>query len=162
LLFKEAIVEPITATIVTALASGAAAAAKNVATSAIKDAYAALKQLITDRYRKASPFVEAIEANPTSEPEQKVLANQLGAANADPQLEESALTLLKALEDLHDDPRAQAVLDFKKLRAAKNFELTDIEFSGTLLHADDANFEGDFKATQLRQRRSSEAQPEKN
>lgn len=60
--------------------------------------------------------------------------------------------LAGALEELKDEPRARAVLDFDKLRAARSFELNDIEFSGTLLRAGDAAFEGDFKATGLRQR----------
>lgn len=154
--------EPITATIVTALASGAAVAAKDVATTAIKDAYSGLKRIIVDRYSKAGPFIEAVEANPTSEPEQKVLASQLAPATGDPELKEAASRLLQALADLQEDPRAQAVLDFRKLRAAKSFELTDIDFSGTLLRADEANFEGDFKATQLRQRGSADSDIRKN
>ncbi len=69
--------DPITISIVTALAAGAVAGAKDIATSAVKDAYTGLKQVIHDRYRKAAPFVEAVEANPTSKPEQQDLANQL-------------------------------------------------------------------------------------
>jgi hypothetical protein len=141
--------EPVTTTIVTALASGAVAAAKNIATDAVRDAYAALKRLIIDRYHKAGPFVEAVESNPTSEAEQKVLSNQLASAEIDSQLKESALALLNALEELRQDPHAQAVFDFGKLRAARNFELNDIEFSGTLLRADEASFEGDFKVEHL-------------
>jgi hypothetical protein len=143
--------DPISVSIVTALAAGALAAAKEVATAGVKDAYQGLKRLITDRYQKAGPFVEAVEANPASEPEQKVLANQMPHAESDPALKAATVKLLQLLEELQNDSRAQAVFDFKKLRAAKNFELNDIEFSGTLLRADDANFEGDFKATKLRQ-----------
>jgi hypothetical protein len=50
-----------------------------------------------------------------------------------------------------DNPKAQAVFDFGKLRAAKNFELNDIQFFGTLLRAEEANFEGDFTATGISQ-----------
>lgn len=143
--------EPITATIVAAIAGGAAAAAKDVATSAVKDAYLAVKHLITERYKKAAPFVEAVESNPTSEPEQKVLANQLASAAADPDMKQAALALIDALEELRGDSRASAVLDFGKLKAARGFKLTDIEFAGTLLRADEAEFQGDFEATGLRQ-----------
>lgn len=143
--------EPVTITIVTALAAGALAAAKDVATSAVKDAYAGLKKLIIDRYHKAGPLVAAIEAQPTSKNDQKLLSTHLTQTEADPNLKQSAVALLQALEALREDPRAQAVFDFGKLRAAKNFELNDIEFSGTLLRANEATFEGDFKATQLRQ-----------
>ena len=152
--------EPITVSIVAALAAGAAAAAKDVASTAVKDAYAALKQLLITRYRKTEPFVEAVEADPMSEPEQKVLSKQLDSVTPDNDLKDAVARLLGALEELRNDPRAEAVFDFDKLRAAKNFELSDVEFGGTLLRARDATFEGDFKATHLRQ--GSSADPAKN
>jgi len=145
-------VEPVSLSIVTALAAGAIAAAKDVATSTVKDTYAALKRLIVDRNKKAAPFVEAVEANPTSAPEQQVLSKQIAGAADDPELKKTAAALLEALEGLKNNPRAAALFDFGKLRAAKNFELTDIETSGTVLKADDATFDGDFKATNIRQK----------
>lgn len=144
--------EPITTTIVTALAAGAVAAGKDVATSAIKSAYEALKGAIARRFGKAVPFVEAVEANPESEPEKQVLANQLAGAAGVEELKELAVKLLEAVEQLRNEPRAQALFDFKKLSAAKNFELSNIETFGTLLRADEANFTGDFKATGIRQK----------
>ena len=147
--------DPISISIVTALSAGAVAAAKDVATSAIKDAYSALKKVITEKFHKSAPFVDALEADPTSEPEQQVLAKQLQGAGKDNDIKELVTSLLKALETLETDPGAQAMFDFKKLRAARNFELSDIEFSGPLMVVhEDANFEGDFKATKLRQKPS--------
>lgn len=154
--------EPITISIVTALAAGAAAAAKDVATKAITDAYAALKHLVIARYQKAEPFIEAVEGNPTSAPEQKVLSNQLASVTADGELKDAVTRLLSALEELRTEPRAQAVFDFDKLKAAKNFELSNIEFDGTLLRAREATFDGDFKAANLRQGKSTPRAPEKN
>ncbi len=142
--------EPISLSIVTALTAGAIAAAKDVASTAVKDAYAALRKYLLDRYQKAGPFVEAVVADPTSEPEQKVLANQLKEAQSDPEAKKLAEALLDALQELKHDPRTQAVFDFGRLSAAKNIDLFDIEFSGTLLRADEATFE-DFKATNIRQ-----------
>jgi hypothetical protein len=147
--------DPFFVSIVTALSAGALAAAKDVATSAVKDAYQGLKKLVTDRYQHAAPAVAAVEAHPDSEQKQKDLAVQLSAAAPAPDPEQiKAMTqkLLQAIEDLRREAPAQteAMFDFKKLRAAKNFELSDIEFSGTILRADEANFEGDFKATGLR------------
>jgi hypothetical protein len=146
--------DPFSVSIVTALAAGAVASAKDIATKAVKDAYAGLKQLIVDRYAKTAPFVDAVEAHPTSTPEQEVLANQLQQAKDDPQLKDLTSALLRALEDLRNDHRAQAVFDFGRLRAARNFELSDIDFSGAFFRADEATFEGDFKATNLRQNSS--------
>ena len=139
--------DPITVTIVSALAAGAAAAAKDVATDVIKDAYAGLKRLIIDRYQRAAPFADAVEADPASEPEQKVLGKQLDQAGApeDDDLKAAAQALLNELESLRSEPRAAAMFDFDRLRAARNFEL-DIEGIGQVLRAGDATFEGDFKA----------------
>jgi hypothetical protein len=139
--------DPVTITIVAALAAGATAGITKVTTSAIEDAYAGLKRVITDRYHKAVPFVEAVQADPTSKPEQTVLARQLeriGAANDD-QLKAAAQALLDALESLRSEPRVAAMFDFDQLRAARNFEL-DIEGINQVFRAREATFEGDFKA----------------
>ena len=57
--------DPIIISIVGALASGAlVVAAKGLATEAVKDAYTALKKLVVDRYHKAGPFVDEVEADP--------------------------------------------------------------------------------------------------
>ena len=145
--------DPVTATIVAALVAGAAAAAKDVASAAIKDAYAGLKRLISDRYQKAGPFVEAVEVDPSSEPEQQVLAKQLDqqGAGADADLKNLAEQLLAAIEHLREEPQATALFDFERLRAARNFELEDIQSIGTVLRAKDATIEGDFKAKGIRQ-----------
>jgi len=151
--------DPVTVTIVVALAAGAAAAAKDVASSAIKDAYAGLRRLIVDRYARAVPFAEAVEEDPSSEPEQAVLAKQLSQAGAssDEELKSAAQTLLDAIEELREEPRVAALFDFVKLRAAKTFQLKDIEAFGTVLRADEATFEGDFIAEGVRQKPSGGA-----
>lgn len=145
--------DPVTITIVSALAAGAAAGASQVATTAIRDGYAGLKRLIIDRYQQTGPFANAVEADPTSEPEQEVLAKQLARAGAqrDEELKAAAQLLLNELESLRSEPRAAALFDFGKLRAAKNFELEDIRATGTVLRADEATFEGDFKARKIDQ-----------
>jgi hypothetical protein len=145
--------DPVTVTIVSALAAGAAAAGNEVATDAIKDAYGGLRRLITDRYERIAPFAVAVETEPDSEPE-KVLAEQLDQAGAarDEALKAAACALLAAMEALRSDTRAQAVFDFDVVRALKNFELEDIETGGTVLRSRDATFEGDFKAKGIRQR----------
>ena len=144
---------PVTVTIVAALVAGAAAAAKDVASAAIKDAYAGLKRLISDRYQKAGPFVEAVEVDPSSKPEQQVLAKRLDqeGAGADADLKKLARQLLATVEQLRQEPQATVLFDFDRLRAARNFELEDIQSIGTVLRAKDATFEGDFKAKGIRQ-----------
>jgi hypothetical protein len=152
-------VDPISITVVTALAAGATAAVTNLATEAVKDAYQGLKTLVVDRYRQSGPLVDALEAEPASAQKQNLLLNQLAGADADAAVKEAAVLLLDRLDQLRNDSRAQAVFDYGKLRAAKSFNLENIEFSGTLLRADDATFEGDFSAKNLRQDAGGGAQP---
>jgi hypothetical protein len=144
--------EPITTTIVGALAAGAVAAAKDVASNAVKDAYAGLKRLITASYSKASPFADAVEADPSSTAEQTVLAKQLAQAGADndQELRKAAEVLLEALQSLQEDARAQALFDFGKLRAM-NVVLTNIETDGAVLRGDDVELAGDLRATGISQ-----------
>jgi hypothetical protein len=145
-------VEPVIVTIVNALAAGAAAAAKDVATSAIKDAYAGLKRLIVNGYGSTRQAVDLVAGNPASEACQAVLAEELektGAAQ-DEALKAAAQVLLDGLASLRWEPRAAAMFDFGRLRAARNFELEDIETGGTVLRAEQADFGGDFKATGVR------------
>lgn len=151
--------DPVTVTIVTALAAGAGAAAKDVASNAVKDAYAGLKRLIVDRYKQAAPFAEAVEADPSSEPEQTVFAKQLEQAGAsgDEDLKAAAQALLDAIGDLREEPRAAALFDFDTLQAAKNFHLKDIEAGRTVLRARKANFEGNFVAEGIREKPIGEA-----
>src|SRR5690349_21067739 len=73
------VVEPISA-IVTALALGAAAAAKDIGGQAVKDAYAALKSLIASRYPKAS--VDTLEQAPESKSRRAVVEEDLQATPA--------------------------------------------------------------------------------
>jgi hypothetical protein len=155
-------VEPVTATIITALVAGATAAAKDVATAAVKDAYAALKRVISDRYAKTGPFVDAVVADPTSQPEQQMLAKQLDQACVanDDDLKARAQQLLDAVEKLRHEPKASALFDFEGLLKARNFELEDIRTIGAVLRVKgDAVFAEDFKAKGIYQLPS---QPEKN
>jgi hypothetical protein len=128
--------DPVSISIVAALAAGAAAGAKDVATTAIRDAYASLKRLIGERYRRVEPLVvDMVEADPSSEPEQQVLAKQLSQAGAgtDAELKACAEQLLTAMESLRQEPKAAALFDFERLRAAKNFRLEDIQTIGTII-----------------------------
>lgn len=136
----------------TALVAGATTVANAIANVEIKEAYARLKSLIIARYQKAQPFVEALEADPSSDLEQKMLTKQLSqaGAGADLDLKKSAQQLLSVVEGLRREPKAAALFDFDLLRAARNFELEDIQTIGTILRAREAHLE-DFKAVGIRQ-----------
>lgn len=151
---RENLMESIIPSLVAALSAGAIAAGKDLGGAALKDAYGAIKTLIAYRYKKAGNAVEALEEDPDSELEQQVLEKRLETENAggDTELADLAKALLEALNDLKDEPQAQALFDFKSLEAKGSFILGDIETSGTVLNADDATFSGDFKATNIRQK----------
>jgi hypothetical protein len=146
--------DPATVTIATAVAAGAAAGAANVATSAITDAYSGLRRLIVDRYERAAPFAEPVEENPTSQPEQKVLAKQLDQAGAsrDEELKAAAQALLNGVEALRSEQHAAALFDFDQLRLAKNLEFEDIETVGSIFRGQGVNIGGDFIVRKVRQK----------
>ena len=157
--------DPITVTIVTALSSGAVAAAKDVATQAIKDAYAGLKKLVVDRYKKAGPFVEALEAEPDSKATQEVLAKQLQGVEADPQAKDKAVELIDLVLALQKQLAASkpsgaaALFDVKKLNAAKKFEIKGAYFTGGLVKGEEWTVGDDISLTDLHQSGSGETPP---
>jgi len=142
--------DPITASIVTALASGAAVAAKNLATDAIKDAYAGLKALIVDKYKKAGPFVEALEGDPDSKAMQEVLANQIKGVETDEDAKKGAAALTDSLVAQEKVPAIAAVIDIGKLKVGKSLLLEDIEYTGTLIRADEVETVEDFTVKNIK------------
>jgi hypothetical protein len=77
--------DPITI-IVTALVAGAAAAAKDAASQAVKDGYAGLKTLVVRKFGAESEVagaLEGVEKNPDSKGRQETLKEELAAAGAD-------------------------------------------------------------------------------
>jgi hypothetical protein len=145
--------ESITTTIVAALVAGAVAAAKDVATSAIIDAYQGLKRLITVRYSGASEAIAAVEARPDSDEERVALAKRLESVGVagDADLKAAAQVLLDAVEELREVGAAAPLFDFDRLRVVRNVELSDIEALGPVFKARDAEIDGDFKVSGVRQ-----------
>lgn len=94
--------DPITV-IVAALVGGAAAGAKDVATEAIKDAYAGLKALVVRRFGQKADVADAVakvEQKPDSKPRQEMLREELETAGAehDPEVVKQAQALLDLLK----------------------------------------------------------------
>lgn len=144
--------DPVSVSLVAALAAGAVAGATKVASTAVTDAYNGLKNSIIKHNQAAKPLIAAVEADPRSKPEQTALSTFLSDSARSADVQEALSRLLDALIALSDQPAPKAMFDFKKLRAAKLFELSDIEAAGTVLRAEEATFEGDFRAVGLRQR----------
>jgi hypothetical protein len=96
--------EPITTTLVAALVAGAVAATKEVAGSAIVDAYNGLKALIARRFRGQPDLADAldkVEARPDSKPRQDMLQEELETARADQDAEivKQARALLALIQE---------------------------------------------------------------
>lgn len=100
--------DPITI-IVTAVVLGAAAGSKEVATQAVKDAYAGLKSLIVRKFGDKADVEEAVkgvEKKPESEARTAVLKEELEAAAAaqDTEVLKQAQALLELLEKHNELP----------------------------------------------------------
>jgi hypothetical protein len=110
-------VDPISL-IVVALATGAAAGLKSTAETAVRDAYAGLKRLLTDRYRHID--VSPVEHKPSSEAKRSSLEEDLretGAAD-DAELLREAKALLDLVAE-RDPAAARTVgVDLENIRAA--------------------------------------------
>jgi hypothetical protein len=94
--------EPVTASIVAALAAGAVAATKESATAVVKDAYQALKKLV-QRHFATTPGAEHTLAEHEKEPEvwAKPLESALRktGADKDEEVARRAMELIRALQD---------------------------------------------------------------
>jgi len=82
------------ALVVTALAAGAAAVVKPTAEQAVKDAYAAIKDLIKERYGKADSAL--VESDLVSSDQRDLIAKHLKAigATSDEEIQRQALNLI--------------------------------------------------------------------
>ena len=111
--------EPITASIVTALWTGAAFVGKEAATAAVKDAYAGLKAWIQRHYSGVS--IEQLEDQPTSKARQEVVGEDLEReqASADPEVARLARELVALIEKEAPDQARAIGVDIGALQNAK-------------------------------------------
>ena len=108
--------EPVTL-IVTALAAGATSGLKDTAAAAVKDAYAAVKGLITRRYGRVE--LDSLERKPDSQRKRDSVAEDLEDAGAgdDEELLELARRLVAAVRE-NDEQAGEAIgVDLKDVEA---------------------------------------------
>ena len=108
--------EPISATIAAALATGAAAALKNTASLAVKDAYNAVKAYISSKFQRVD--TGEIERNPASTARQAVLTEELESAGADKDQRLRALVaeLIRHVEEHAPDAAKPVGVDLGMLK----------------------------------------------
>ena len=135
--------------ILAALIAGSAAGLQASITDALKDAYAALKRIITDRYKGVD--VKHIERDPAAADSRRSMERQLrdSGAAADPDVLAQAHRLLD--EAARSQPELAAVVgvDLNRIRAG-NIRIEDIVSSGHGVKVEDAAATGDFTIANVR------------
>lgn len=134
--------EPITI-MVSALAAGAMAALKLTAEQAVKDAYAAVKRFIQDKY--TSVALDTLEKKPESEAKRASVAEDLTDAGAaqDRELATLVQSLAQVLEQ-HDPGAAAAIgVDLERVKAAA-LRIKEVAASGTGIRVRESEFTGDI------------------
>lgn len=140
--------DPISA-IVAALAAGAAAAFKDTASEAVKDAYGAIKSLIAKQF--GSVDIEQLEKNPESAGRQATVKEELEATDAasSKELLAAAQALLEKIESLGPQEAAETGVDLEKIKAA-NIAIRDVAASGSGVVARDVEASGDLTIENVR------------
>ncbi len=141
--------EPISA-VVLSLALGAGAdAGKEVLSAVVKDAYAALKDLIKRRYPKVS--VEQLEQAPESKSRRAVVEEDLtnSGAGQDAELLAAAHKLTELIQQQAPGVAAAIGVDLKDVEAA-SLRLADIAASGTGVKLEKGKFSGDIEIRGVR------------
>ena len=132
--------DPITDAIVSALATGAAAALNNVAGQAVKDAYAGLKSVLAGRLASLG----LIEQDPKNETFRKAAAEEMQkkdlAADADVLAKLDALS--KALAQEPPDRRQLLGVDIQEVHAARDLIVRQIQSLGGIRVRDVASETG--------------------
>ena len=128
--------------LVGALAAGAEAALKDTASTAIKDAYAHLKTLISSKFGK-KPSLDSLEEKPASHAKRAAASEDLGEVGADRDTE--VMILAKAVIESveRDDPSvAKAIgLDLAGIKA-EFLKVGNIKSEGTAAKLRDSTFTG--------------------
>ncbi len=141
--------EPITVTIATALALGAAAGLQGIAEQTIKDAYDGLKKLIQSRYAKVN--LAQLEEAPESKARRAVVDEDLAKAGADH--DEEVLRHAKALMDLVRDRKPEAAgaigVDLEDVKGA-SLRIANVIASGAGVRARRAEIDGDIDISGVR------------
>lgn len=133
--------------VVSAIAAGAATGLNETVAQAIRDAYGALKRLITQR----GVDVSAVENKPTSEAKRNSLAEDLedAGAGADPELGAAAQALLAALREHAPQAGTAVGIDLKRVQGAA-LRIGTVESTGDGVKVEDGRFSGDITVAQVR------------
>jgi hypothetical protein len=151
--------DPTLIAITSALATGAAAATKDTAAAAVKDAYAALKSLIKRKY--ASVDVTPVEKKPDSETKRASLQEDLTDAGAenDAELAEAAHALAEALKRHAPDAGPAIGVDLEDVEAAF-LRVGSVDAEGTGVKVRKSKFAGGIDIGSVRAGRTARSDDE--
>jgi flagellar capping protein FliD len=135
--------------IVMALATGAAAALKPTAEQAIKDGYAALKELITRKYTQVQ--IDQLEAHPNSKNRRGVAEEELAAAGVSQDVEvlHLAQALLEAIQRQAPETAAAIGVDLKDVEGA-SLAIRRVMATGVGVKVAGAKLSGDLTIEDVR------------
>lgn len=146
--------DPITL-MVTAITAGAAAALKPTAEQAVKDAYAALKTVIRDRYTRVATSVETLEQKPKDEPRRKILEEELAESDAimDETVLSQAQALLKAIQDHAPESASDVAIDIDRIKVGANLNIRKVVAEGRAIRIKDSEITNDLNIEDIDTRR---------
>lgn len=152
--------EPISATIATALALGASAALKSTAESAIKDAYAALKTLVKRRY--AAETVDALEKKPQSDTRREAVKEDLDGSGAEQDVEllSCARQLMELVKQRAPEAMAEVGVSIEDVTAS-SVRISDVISSGGAVRVARTQVSGDIDISNIRSGIGEGATPKK-
>jgi hypothetical protein len=141
-----------------AVAAGAAAGFKDTAAKAIKDTYAGLRQLITDRYQRVD--VGPVEKKPDSQAKRASLAEDLtgAGAGADVELLEAARQVVAAVAEHSPETGPAIGIDLSGLEAAA-VRIRDVVAQGTGVRGHGWRITGDVEISGVRAGNLTEPDP---
>ena len=115
--------------ITTALVVGATAALQETAGQVVKDAYAAFKGFLVERYGGAKTAVELVEEDLSDADSQKVLTTRLGKteAGSDEEILRRAQELIEVVQRHAPQTGEQLGVDMEKLRVGGNAVMRNIK-----------------------------------
>jgi len=137
-------VDPVTM-VAAAVAAGAATGLGRGAEQAVGDAYQALKQLLTGRYRSVQSEVEVVEQQPESPEPRAALAGELRRTGADTDEELLAAAGRMLVEVFHHAPQSAATVGVRLEQvSAGEVAISDITTTGpgTAVSIEDVRVDG--------------------
>jgi hypothetical protein len=141
-------VDPVSV-IVSAVALGAVAGLRDSASTAVKDAYAALKRLISDRYGDVD--VMPVERRPESLAKRQSLEEDLVASgvDADAEVLQAARGLIEQVKRYEASAAAVVGIDLERVEAAA-LRIGGVTSTGTGVRVREGRFAGDIDISDVR------------